>query len=168
MHSRVGLNPCFHLLYFTNNTLPTSTGAGHQWTESTSTGCNQWLSLAKIVLKVPHVGRNRSLVTNTNRCGEGITVSSMVFRQVIMYTPMTPISRWQEDIGKKREAGVSSSCQVIKDMEGIWIDEKAMQAYICTTWTVTVNLTACWELEPLAAFGQAAASPWKARAELLN
>jgi hypothetical protein len=35
------------------NILPTSSGAGYQWTESTNTGCNQWLSLAKIALKVP-------------------------------------------------------------------------------------------------------------------
>jgi len=41
--------------------------------ESTITGCNQWLALAKIALKVPHAGRNRSLVANTNMCGEGIS-----------------------------------------------------------------------------------------------
>jgi hypothetical protein len=41
--------------------------------ESISIGCNQWLSLAKIALKVPHVGRNCSLVANTSRCGEGIS-----------------------------------------------------------------------------------------------
>jgi hypothetical protein len=40
--------------------------------ESTSIGCNQWLSLAKITLKVPLDGRNRSLVANTSNCGEGI------------------------------------------------------------------------------------------------
>ena len=55
------------------NTLPTPVGVGHQWTESTSIGCNQWLSLAKIALKVPPAGRNRSLVASTNRCGEGIS-----------------------------------------------------------------------------------------------
>ena len=54
------------------NTLPTSVSVGHQWTKSTNTGCNQWLSLAKIALKVHLVGRNRSLVANTSRCGEGI------------------------------------------------------------------------------------------------
>jgi hypothetical protein len=32
---------------------------------------NQWLSLAKIALKVPLAGRNRLLVANTDRCGEG-------------------------------------------------------------------------------------------------
>jgi hypothetical protein len=42
------------------------------WTESTSTGCNQWLSLAEMALKVPHAGRNYSLMANTSRCGEGI------------------------------------------------------------------------------------------------
>jgi hypothetical protein len=56
------------------NTLPTHVGAGHQRTERTNTGCNQWLSLAKIALKVPLASRNRSLVANTNRCGEGIKV----------------------------------------------------------------------------------------------
>jgi hypothetical protein len=54
------------------STLPTHAGAGHQRTESTNTGCNQWLSLAKIALKVPLASRNRSLVANTNMCGEGI------------------------------------------------------------------------------------------------
>jgi hypothetical protein len=33
----------------------------------------QWLSLAKIALKVPPVDKNRSLVANTSRCGEGIS-----------------------------------------------------------------------------------------------
>ena len=42
------------------------------WVTSTNTGCNQWLSLAKIALKVSSAGRNRSLVANTGRCGEGI------------------------------------------------------------------------------------------------
>jgi hypothetical protein len=53
-------------------TLPTRAGARHQRMESTSTSCNQWFSLAKIALKVPLVGRNRSLVAITNMCGEGI------------------------------------------------------------------------------------------------
>jgi hypothetical protein len=53
------------------NTLPTPDGVGHQRTESTNIGCNQWLSLAKIALKVPIAGRNRSLVANTIMCGEG-------------------------------------------------------------------------------------------------
>jgi hypothetical protein len=41
--------------------------------EITSIGCNQWLSLAKIALKVPLVGRNCSLVTHTSKCGECIS-----------------------------------------------------------------------------------------------
>jgi hypothetical protein len=41
--------------------------------ENTNTNCNQWLSLAKIALKVPHVGRNCSLVARTSRCGECIS-----------------------------------------------------------------------------------------------
>jgi hypothetical protein len=54
---------------------PTLTTVGHQWTESTSTGCNQWLSLAKIALKVPTACRNHSLVARTSRCGECINLS---------------------------------------------------------------------------------------------
>ena len=42
--------------------------------ESTSTGCNRWLSLAEIVLEVPPGGRNCSLVASTSRCGEGISI----------------------------------------------------------------------------------------------
>jgi hypothetical protein len=57
----------------TSHTLPTHVGVGHQRIESTSIGCNQWLSLAKIALKVPLAGRNCSLVANTSRCGEGIS-----------------------------------------------------------------------------------------------
>jgi hypothetical protein len=41
------------------NTLPTPTRVG--------------LSLAKIALKMPHAGRNRSLVARTNKCGECIS-----------------------------------------------------------------------------------------------
>ena len=55
------------------NSPPTLTGVGHQWMESTNIGCNQWLSLAKIALKVPHAGRNRSLVARTNKFGECIS-----------------------------------------------------------------------------------------------
>jgi hypothetical protein len=58
-------------------TLPTPAGAGHQRMESTSIGCNQRLSLAKIALKVTLGGRNRSLVANTSKCGEGISVESI-------------------------------------------------------------------------------------------
>ena len=49
---------------------PTLIGVGHQWTENTKIGRNQWLTLAKIATKVPHAGRNRSLVARTSRCGE--------------------------------------------------------------------------------------------------
>jgi hypothetical protein len=59
---------------YTTYTLPTPAGVGHQRTESTMTGCNQWLSLAKIALKVALAGRDRSLVANTSRCREGISV----------------------------------------------------------------------------------------------
>jgi len=59
------------------NTLPTPAKVGHQRTESTNIGCNQWLSLAKIALKVPLAGRNHSLMANTSMCGEGINVTGM-------------------------------------------------------------------------------------------
>jgi len=62
-----------HKCIVTLNTLPTHVGAGHQRTESTNTSCNQWLSLAKIALKIPLADRTRSLVANTSRCGEGIS-----------------------------------------------------------------------------------------------
>ena len=55
-------------------TLPTPIGVGHHRTKSTNTGGNQWLSLTKIILKVPLVDRNRSVMTNTIRCGEGINL----------------------------------------------------------------------------------------------
>jgi len=48
------------------NTLPIPTSAGDQWTESTNIGYNQWLSLAKITLKVLPASRNHSLVTYTS------------------------------------------------------------------------------------------------------
>jgi hypothetical protein len=35
---------------------------------------NQWLSLAKIALKMSLADRSRSLVANTSMCGEGIIV----------------------------------------------------------------------------------------------
>ena len=56
------------------NSPPTLTSAGHQRTVSTSSGCNQWLSLAKPLLKVALAGRNRSLVTQTSKCGWAISV----------------------------------------------------------------------------------------------
>ena len=56
------------------NTLLTPAGVGHKWTERVlalvATNGSHWM--AKIALKVSHVGRNRSLVANTSRCGEGI------------------------------------------------------------------------------------------------
>ena len=55
---------------------PTLTGVArvdHQWTESTTNGCNQWLSLAKLALKMPPTNRNCSPVARTSRCGEHIT-----------------------------------------------------------------------------------------------
>jgi hypothetical protein len=65
-------------------TLPKPVGVGLQRTESTNIGCNQWLSLAKIVLKVPLASRNRSLVSNTNMCGEGITGRLMGFYRIYL------------------------------------------------------------------------------------
>ena len=50
----------------------TLTGAGHHWTVSTSTSCNEWLSLAKTLLKVALAGRNRSLIARTSKCGWAI------------------------------------------------------------------------------------------------
>jgi hypothetical protein len=47
---------------------------GHQRTESTNIGCNQWLSLAKIALKMSLADRNRSLVANTSMCREGNSI----------------------------------------------------------------------------------------------
>jgi hypothetical protein len=69
-------NVCFEMEF--GNTLPTPDGAGRQWTEGTSIGCNQWLSLAKIALKVPRADRNRSLVARTSRCGECISRGSRI------------------------------------------------------------------------------------------
>ena len=55
------------------NTLPTPAGVSHQWTESINTRCNQWISLAKITLKVSPAGWNCELVARISRCGEGIS-----------------------------------------------------------------------------------------------
>jgi hypothetical protein len=55
---------------------PTLTGVGHQWMASTCTGCNQYLSLAKLALKVALVGRNRSVVTCTASVGRLLGMSS--------------------------------------------------------------------------------------------
>jgi len=59
--------------WWANYTLPTPAGASHRRMESTSTSCNQWLSLTKIARKVPPAGRNGSLVASTNECGEDIS-----------------------------------------------------------------------------------------------
>ena len=61
---------------------------GHQWMVSTNTSYNKWLSLAKPCLKVPHVGRNRSLVARTSKCGwaitrKGNTVASSISRNCV-------------------------------------------------------------------------------------
>jgi hypothetical protein len=52
MLSRTWIMVFLHFLSW-SNILPTPAGVGHQRTESTNTGCNQWLSLVKIALKVP-------------------------------------------------------------------------------------------------------------------
>jgi hypothetical protein len=49
-------------------------------TESTSTGCNQWLSLVKIALKVPIVDRNRSLVYKFNHDNYRFISNGLEFR----------------------------------------------------------------------------------------
>ena len=46
---------------------------GRQRTVSTSKGCNQWLSLAKTLLKVALDGGNCLLVARTNMCGWAIS-----------------------------------------------------------------------------------------------
>ena len=56
------------------NSPPTLTGAGHQRTVSTNTSCNQWLLLAKTLLKVALYGRNRSMVAHTSKCGRHLVV----------------------------------------------------------------------------------------------
>ena len=57
---------------------PPTLGAGHQQTVSTNTGCNQWLSVAKTLLKVALDGRNRSLVACTTKCGWAITLDATI------------------------------------------------------------------------------------------
>jgi hypothetical protein len=69
-HFKQGIRPLASEPY----TLPTLVGVGHHRTESTSIGYNQWLSLVKVALKVPLGDKNRSLVANTSKCGEGITL----------------------------------------------------------------------------------------------
>ena len=63
------------------NSPPTLTSAGHQWTVSTSTGCNQWSSLARPTLKVAPAGRNCSLVARTNKCGWAISSQTYLISQ---------------------------------------------------------------------------------------
>ena len=46
---------------------------GHQRTMSTSNGCNQWVPLAKTLLKVALAGGNRSLVARTVNCRRAIS-----------------------------------------------------------------------------------------------
>ena len=58
---------------------PTLTGAGHQWTVSINTGCNQWFSLAKLTLKVVRVGRNRSPVVHTSKRGCAVSKRGCVW-----------------------------------------------------------------------------------------
>ena len=55
------------------NSPPTLIGAGHQRTVSTNTGCKQWFSLARTLLKVALVGRDCSLVARTSKCGWAIS-----------------------------------------------------------------------------------------------
>ena len=65
------------------NSPPSQTGVGHQLTVSTSTGCNQWLSLAEPTLKVTPIGRNRSLVARTNMCGWAISLWYTFYKFVL-------------------------------------------------------------------------------------
>ena len=59
-------------IYSASYSPPTLTSAGHQQTVSMNIGCNQWLSLAKTLLKVALAGRNRSMVAHTSKCGWAI------------------------------------------------------------------------------------------------
>ena len=75
-------------------TLSTPDGVGHQWMESTSIGCNQCLSLAKIALKVPPVGRNCSLVASTSMCGEGFGCIWQRFHTSLLWCPWMNVPIW--------------------------------------------------------------------------
>ena len=55
------------------NSPTTLIGAGHQRTVSTITGYKQWFSLTKSTLNVTLVGRNRSLMARTSKCGWAIS-----------------------------------------------------------------------------------------------
>jgi hypothetical protein len=76
----------FPTLWLLTYSPPTLTGVGHQWTVSTNTGCNQWLSLAKPTLKMPLADRNHSLVARTNKCGWAIIVSSQRHGRLLTYS----------------------------------------------------------------------------------
>ena len=93
IESTSGCYVCFQRMQCISTLLtyspPTVTGAGHQRTVSTSTGCNQWLSLAKTLLKVALVGRNRSLIAHNSKCGWTI-------RLVV-------VSAWQRLDGNNRD-----------------------------------------------------------------
>ena len=52
---------------------PTLTGASYKCTVSTSTSYIQWLSLAKLELKVALASWFRSLLAHTSKCGWAIT-----------------------------------------------------------------------------------------------
>jgi hypothetical protein len=71
------------ILSHETNSPPTLVGVGHQWTVSTSTTYNQWFLLAKSALTMSLVGRNRSLVADTNLCGWALI-------QEPTHTPWTP------------------------------------------------------------------------------
>ena len=47
--------------------------SGHQRTVCIIKGCNQWLSLAKTLIKMGLAGGNHSLIARTSKCGWAIT-----------------------------------------------------------------------------------------------
>ena len=84
--------------YFSNSTSssatnspPTLIAASHHRTVSTNTGCNQWLPLAKPILKVTHVGRNHSPVAHTSMCGWAIITHPHLLVPDHQRTPSTNI-----------------------------------------------------------------------------
>lgn len=65
--THVGVANCQLTVAIVNtNSPPTPTSADHQWTYSTSSGYIQWLSLAKLALKVTLADRSRSLVAHAS------------------------------------------------------------------------------------------------------
>ena len=76
------------------NSPPTRIGVGHQWTASTSTSCNQWLSLAKPTPKVPLACRNRTLVPRINKYGWAINVIFSVIYYLELEIPI-PFYEWR-------------------------------------------------------------------------